>query len=140
MSEINPIFLDTNIWLYSFLQSNDITEKKLIADRLINRNRIVISTQVINEVCVNLLKKASSEEVVIQVLVADFYKRCTVIQISQNILHQASDLRQRYCLSYWDSLIIACGLEAGVEQLYSEDMQDGLLVLESLTIINPFKL
>jgi predicted nucleic acid-binding protein len=139
MSEGNPIFLDTNIWLYSCLQSDKTINKKQIADSFINQDSVVVSTQVINEVCVNLIKKASLEEVEIKELVKDFYNRCFVIQLNANILYKASDLRQRYCLSYWDSLIVACGLEAGVDTLYSEDMQDGLVVWESLTIVNPFK-
>lgn len=49
-------FLDTNIWLYAFVESQDET-KSAVARQLINDNVFIVSTQVINEVCVNLIKK-----------------------------------------------------------------------------------
>jgi predicted nucleic acid-binding protein len=50
---------------------------------------------------------------------------------------QAQQLRENYCFSFWDSLIVAAALKANCETLYSEDMQDGLLVNKTLRIINP---
>jgi len=138
MKDTDLIFLDTNIWLYSFLQSEKTSEKKDIADQLILQEQVVLSTQVINEVCVNLIKKTSFEEAEIQELIKDFYRRCIVIQISYKILVQSSQLRQNYCFSYWDSLIVACTLDAEVQYLYSEDMQNRLIIFDHLKIINPF--
>jgi len=138
MNETDLIFIDTNIWLYSFLESEETVKKKDIADQLIIQNQIVLSTQVINEVCVNLIKKTSFNEQQIQELVKDFYRRCIIIQISYKILIQSSQLRQTYCFSYWDSLIVACALDAEVKYLYSEDMQNGLIIFDHLKIIDPF--
>jgi len=50
----------------------------------------------------------------------------------------ASDLRARYPFSFWDGLIVASALAANAEILYSEDMQNGLLVENKLKIVNPF--
>lgn len=137
MNDNQSYFLDTNIWLYAFLKKAD-KEKAKIANSLIEGQGIVISTQVINEVCVNLIKKSSFSEEKIQKLIEDFYQGCQVIQFNKTILFQASLLRQDYCLSVWDSLIVACALEAEVNILYSEDMQNGLIIRQSLTLINPF--
>jgi len=41
-------------------------------------------------------------------------------------------------LSFWDSLIVASALSADVDILYSEDMQNGLIIAEKLQIINTF--
>lgn len=68
MSEADHYFLDTNIWLYAFLKTDEGNKQK-IARSLIESNRIVISNQVINEVCVNLIKKASLEEERIEQLI-----------------------------------------------------------------------
>jgi predicted nucleic acid-binding protein len=38
----------------------------------------------------------------------------------------------------FDGLVVAAALEAGCATLWSEDMQDGLVVDERLTIRNPF--
>jgi predicted nucleic acid-binding protein len=48
-------------------------------------------------------------------------------------------LREEYSLSFWDSLIVSAAFLAGAEIIYSEDMQDGLVIRESLQVINPFK-
>ncbi|MEL7523130.1 MAG: PIN domain nuclease, partial [Cyanobacteria bacterium J06553_1] len=66
------------------------------------------------------------------------YNRCQVTSLNVTILLRASDLRSRYQLSFWDSLIVSSALTSKVSMLYSEDMQHGLIVAEQLTIINPF--
>ena len=62
-----------------------------------------------------------------------------MVSLDLLVVKNASSLRQQYSFSFWDSLIIASALEAGVTLLYSEDMQDGILVAGTLEIINPFK-
>lgn len=47
------------------------------------------------------------------------------------------DLRSRYSLSHWDSMLVAACKEAGVNRLYSEDMQHGA-DYDGVNIINPF--
>lgn len=119
--------------------TQNIDRKRERAISLINGEATVVSTQVINEVCVNLIKKAAFSEDQINELIQDFYDRCTVIELNFEILTVASDLRLRYGFSFWDSLIVASALYAKVHVLYSEDMQDGLSVYEKLEIVNPFK-
>jgi len=84
-----------------------------------------------------LLNKVS--EIKIRQIIQEFYQGCIVIEIDYNIIVIASDLRTQYNLSFWDSLIVASSLSAGANILYSEDMQDGLIISQQLTIINPFK-
>ena len=131
-------FLDTNIWLYAFLEPEKNKRKSEIASSLIDASGVVISTQVINEVCVNLIKKAAFDSARIKQLVQDFYLGCRVIEFNRQILLSAAELRQNYNFSFWDSLIVACAKEAGVSLLYSEDMQDQMVVSERLRIVNPF--
>jgi predicted nucleic acid-binding protein len=54
-------FIDTNIWLYSFIQSQN-REKTEIARAIIKECEIFISPQIINEICVNLIKKVNFSE------------------------------------------------------------------------------
>ena len=131
-------FVDSNIWLYAFISNSKEKQKLEIAQKIVLANNIAISTQVINEVSVNLIKKAKFSENDIQELVQDFYFNYQVISIDSIIQINASKLRQNYCFSYWDSLIIASALQARADILYTEDMQNGLVVDKSLTIINPF--
>jgi len=97
-----------------------------------------VSTQVINEVCVNLLKKAQFSEQQVQQLIESFYARYLVIELSKTLLLKASALRVQYTFSFWDSTIVSSALHADASVLYSEDMQDGLVVENRLRIINPF--
>ena len=62
-----------------------------------------------------------------------------MVSLDLLVVKNASRLRQQYSFSFWDSLIIASALEVGVTLLYSEDMQDGILVAGTLEIINLFK-
>ena len=131
-------FFDSNIWLYLFLEKG--SRKSLIAKQYIEtsvlKNQIVISWQVINEICVNLLKKEFSEQQVLSI-VEWLYKIATIQDFKIEMLLKASSIREQYSISYWDSLIVSAALESNCYLLYSEDMQDGLKI-GSLTIRNIF--
>jgi predicted nucleic acid-binding protein len=113
--------------------------KYALAFQLIGSVGLIVSTQVINEVCSVLLRKAAFTEAQIKQTVQDFYDSCFVVELNAEILLNASNLRIRYGFSFWDGLIVASALSANAEILYSEDMQDGLVVDQRLTIVNPFK-
>ena len=98
-----------------------------------------MSTQVINEACVNLIKKAHFSEQQIQQLIESFYAKYIVVELSKPLLLKASALRGQHALSFWDSIIVASALSTKATVLYSEDMQDGLVVENRLRIVNPFK-
>ena len=136
--ETTRCFIDTNIWLYAFIDSGD-ARKRGLATEVISQNNVVISTQVINETCANLLKKASFPEASIRQLVAAFYEKYAVMDIERETLLVASDLRQKNKLSFWDSVIVASALRSDCDVLYSEDTQDSLGVESKLTVIDPFK-
>ncbi len=54
-----------------------------------------------------------------------------------NLLPSALDLLVRHRLSYWDSLLLAACIEAGVTTLYSEGLSHGV-TYDSVQVINPF--
>ena len=59
--------------------------------------------------------------------------------ITKSDIRLAMDIKKRYRLSYWDSLIIASALENNCSILYSEDMQHSQVIEDNLKIINPFE-
>ncbi|HXG68671.1 MAG TPA: PIN domain-containing protein [Blastocatellia bacterium] len=132
-----PCFIDTNVWLYAFIQSQD-QNKSAIAKTIIQQSEIIVSAQVINEVCVNLIKKAHFDEPRIQQLIHSFYHKYSVAALEEAVLLTASDLRQKWQLSFWDSVIVSSALSGGATILYSEDMHSGLVIENRLRIINPF--
>jgi len=136
MPENRSAFIDSNIWLYAFIAGDPHKTEK--AQAVIKASQPVISTQIINEVCVNLIKKAGFPEEQVARLIETFYTEAQVVETHRQILLTASQLRTEYSLSFWDSLVIAAALEAEVTTLYSEDLQAGLIIHQTLQIINPF--
>jgi len=132
----DSVFLDSNIFLYAF-STKDLTKQKIAS--LLVLKPLTISTQVINEVSNNLLKKLKFSNDDIAVFVEDCYIRYSIIDFTKNIFTKASELREKYNFSYYDSLIVSSALLSHCTILYSEDMHDGLVVENHLTIINPFK-
>ncbi|WP_292732449.1 PIN domain-containing protein [Nostoc sp. JL31] len=124
---------------FKILSVPDITGNRYIAIAITEAEGIIISTQVVNEVAANLLKKAAFNEGQIKAVIQSLYRRCTVVEFNLTIFESASDIRSRYNFSFWDSLIISCALSARASILYSENMQDGLVVADQLEIVNPFK-
>jgi predicted nucleic acid-binding protein len=127
-------FVDSNIWLYAFM--DDTSPKHARALQIIDGAGIVLSTQVLNEVCSNLIRKAHYTEAEIQQTIDNFSERYPILDVTPTVIRQASVLRESYRFSYWDSLVISTALEAGCSTVYSEDMQDGLRV-SGLIIKNP---
>lgn len=131
------VFVDSNIWLYSFLRTDPI--KQRTAFKLIQNITPVISAQVANEVCANLVRRAGYSNARVRWFIRGLYARCRVIGLDRDLLLDATDLRDAYSLSYWDSLIVAAADRAAVPVLYSEDLQDGLVVRGRLRVENPFR-
>lgn len=130
-------FLDSNVWFYAFVDSRDLAKHRQ-AKRLIAQGSINISLQTIGEVCNSLLRKTSITESEIQEMISEFYQNYEPIVPTEQDFLKASELRNRYNFSHWDSLMIATALHTGASEFYSEDMQDGLVVDGTLTIRNPF--
>ncbi len=134
----DKIFVDTNIWLYAFMEKE--SKKTEIARKIINTNTesISLSVQVLNEICINLIKKADYLEEEIRKLINNLQNVYDIYPITVEDSLKASEVRSRFYISYWDSLIIASALNNRCNILYSEDMQHNQII-EGLKIINPFK-
>ncbi len=91
-------FIDTNLWLYAFTDDN--ARKKEVSQTLIKSIQPIVSVQVINEICVNLIKRAKFPEAQIGELIETFYQKYEVVDMSKGLLLSASQLRQEYALSY----------------------------------------
>jgi predicted nucleic acid-binding protein len=142
VGESQPGFIDSNIWLYRFIinpRDADAIPKQQIATTITNYQNSLISTQVVNEVCSNLIRKAGFNNAQIQILLEELAQGCEILPVSLETLQFAVKLRDRYLLSFWDSLIVASAVLADAKILYSEDMQDGLIVENTLQIVNPFR-
>lgn len=129
-------FIDSNIWLYSLMVDSAVSSalesrKRTSAINLINDVDGIVSTQVINEVCSVLKRKAAFTESQIKQVIESFYNRVAVVELDRQILTHATQLRTRYGFSFWDGLIVASALSVNADIIYSEDMQDSLLTTQN---------
>jgi predicted nucleic acid-binding protein len=132
------VFLDTNIWLYSLIKSDELKYQRSIG-LITGELNIYSSVQVANEISVNLMRKAGKDHGYIQNFLTDFMASYPVLSQEKEDLLSAASLRLEYSFSYWDSLVVAVALRANCTILYSEDMQHNLKVRGDLVIFNPFK-
>ena len=127
-------FADSNVLLY--LQSND-SRKAGIAERLVEQ-RLTLSVQVLNEIA-NVARRKFAMSWLEVVDVLGGLRDCSdVLPLTVQVHERALTLVQRHSFAWYDSLIVASALEAGCTTLFSEDMQNGLIVDRTLKVCNPF--
>jgi predicted nucleic acid-binding protein len=133
------VFIDTNIFLYA--KFDDGNEKFKIANNLFNTffqiKKPFISTQVVNEFCVNAIKKGG-DPLEIRATATQFDKYFYITPVTMNTIIDSFHIYESYQFSHWDCLIVAAALESGCEILYTEDLSDGQIINGTLKIVNPF--
>jgi len=141
----DKVFVDSNIWLYALTTPRDGEEmskrNKAIESirELVSKKTIVISIQVINEFHWNMLRKFKiNDGSVIEVVKDNIESIAVIIEIGYSVYRKAFSVREKYSISFWDSLIVASALEYECEMLYTEDLQHGQIIEGSLTVCNPF--
>ena len=127
-------FIDTNILLY--LLSEDANK----ADRAekILRSGGIISVQVLNEIANVTRRKLAMSWMEINEFLLLIRSLCLVKPLNAETHDKGIRIAERYKLSVYDAMIAAAGLLGGCNILYSEDMQDGLLIENHLRVCNPF--
>jgi predicted nucleic acid-binding protein len=65
-------------------------------------------------------------------------EKCIVQPVILSTIKLAQDLVDKYDFQVFDGIIVAAALEADCDILYSEDMQDGQVIENTLKIVNPF--
>ena len=128
------VFLDSNILIYAV---GDDESRRAVAESLIAQ-RPVVSAQVLAETAAVLRRKFMLEHPAIEKILTAILARVSCEPLSAGTVLSALRLGERLGYSHYDSQIIAAALEAGCSVLYSEDMQHGQLIDDTLTILNPF--
>jgi predicted nucleic acid-binding protein len=86
----------------------------------------VVSTQVLQELVVNLRRKASKPlpAKATREIVTDYLSWHIIVNDGDSVL-DALDLEQQYRISFWDALIIHAAQASGAHVLYSENFSAG---------------
>jgi len=121
-------FVDTNILMYAHDAAGGKKHRraKTLVQELWDTRTGVVSTQVLQELAVNLRRKAKKplDARAIRDVVSDYLVWHVVVNDGAAIV-EALDLEARYHVSFWDALVIQAAQTAGAEILYSEDLADG---------------
>jgi predicted nucleic acid-binding protein len=133
MPRMSAEFADTNVVLYLL----DDGPKADRAEAILARGPR-ISVQVLNEAMVNCRRKAGLGWDETGAFLAGIRALCPVEELTLRTHDTGRALAERYGFATHDAMIVAAALIAGCTTLWSEDMQDGLLVEDRLRIVNPF--
>jgi predicted nucleic acid-binding protein len=121
-------FVDTNILLYAHDLSGGVKRDRArrVIERLWGTGEGVLSTQVLQEFCVNLRRKVARPLPVDEVrsLIQDYLSWEIVVNTPQSVIH-ALEIEVRYKISYWDALVLQAADSCGAAILYSEDLSAG---------------
>jgi len=128
-------FVDSNIILYLLDKDSDKKEK---AEKIIASSPF-LNSQVLVEVGNVCKRKFGYSKYDILNIWSDLINDCICVNIEETTMKYAIDLIKRYDFQLFDSIVIASALETNCSILFSEDMQDGMILEGKLTIINPFK-
>jgi predicted nucleic acid-binding protein len=132
-------FVDTNILVYA--HDSATGHKHLKANQLVRQlwksGTAVLSTQVLQELCVNLQRKCakvpSNEE--IRSILKDYSGWLVVTHSAVSII-EAFEMQLRWKLSFWDALILQAAESAGCDVVFSEDFEPNRR-FGNLRIVNP---
>ena len=134
------IFIDTNILIYAYLDSD--VEKYEKSRKILNYKffdeSFYISTQVLNEFCAAFTKGKYLHK-----NINDFYYEILesyhILLVDVNTISLAVKLQKKYSTSWWDALMISSALENKCNIMYTEDLSNIHIVENTLRIVNPLK-
>jgi predicted nucleic acid-binding protein len=133
-------FIDTNILVYAHnldaMIRNEVARKLITS--LWDQRTGVLSMQVLQEFYVVMTRKVA---VPIRPLEARSIVRIYlpwVVEPNAEMILAASEIEERYQISFWDAMIIAAAHRAGVYRIVTEDLNHGQYI-EGIFIENPFR-
>jgi predicted nucleic acid-binding protein len=132
-------FVDTNILLYAHDRSAGLKHERArqLVERLWTSGEGVLSTQVLQELCINLRRKIARPLPVEEIrrIIQDYLSWEIVINDPASV-PQALEIEVRYQTSFWHALILHAAETSGAAILYSEDLAAGQKY-GAVEVINP---
>src|SRR5260221_693200 len=131
--------VDSNIWIYRH-DSRDVAKQRTAEQLVKSLQSQVLLWQVGCEFIAASRKLAHlgfTEDQAWDAL-ADMQSIASLIVLPDlQVWVEAQSLTNRHSLSFWDALLVAACIRAGVRTLYTEDM-GAPRVIDGLSLINPF--
>lgn len=134
------IFVDTNILYYANTDSDDPRHeraRRCVENLWATPGRAAISVQVMQELHVNLIRKAKLSTSSSAARVSH-YLVWHVIDNDRRLLKSAFEIQARWRINFWDSLIVTAAQRSGAPTLWSEDLSDGQ-DYGGVVVVNPLQ-
>ncbi len=135
-------FIDTNILIYAHDPKTGVKHSRArkLVEKLWDSGEGVLSTQVLQELCINLRRKTVTPlpPNEIRGLIQDYLSWEIVINSPEAVL-QALDIEARFKISFWDALILQAAESSGAAILYSEDLATGQKY-GSVRVVDPLRI
>ena len=132
---------DTNILLYAVsADPSDAAKRARAAEVLADRENLALSVQVLQEFYHQATRRSRSGRLTHDGAMEflDRFAEITVQPVATEIFHRATELCDRFRISYWDAAILAAAMALGCDAVYSEDMSDQQ-DYDGVRVINPFR-
>ena len=135
----DKFFVDTNILVYAHDRTAGAKHERaqMLLEELWGSGQGVLSTQVLQELCVSLRRKVSPAVAMSELreLIRDYTTWEIVTNSTESIL-EALELEANYRISFWDALIVQAANSAGAAILYSEDLSANQ-IYGVVRVVNP---
>ena len=131
--------VDTNVLVYAVSKLDEDALKRTRAAAVLKEADLALSVQVLQEFY-NTATRPSGPAGLTHREAMDFlwgFKELPTQEITVELFSRATEIKQKFGLSYWDAAILAAARILGCEAVYSEDMshQEDY---DGLRVINPF--
>lgn len=134
-------FVDTNVLIYAHDPRSGAKQAKAIGllQELWDSRIGVLSTQVLQEFCINARRRASRPLSPRETngILQDLLRWEIFVNTAASVV-RALELEERYGISFWDALIVQAAQGSGTTTLYTEDLADGQMY-GTVRAVNPFR-
>ena len=132
-------FLDSNILIYA---ADETDRSKFdtacdIVDSAVRGSNFMISAQVLNEFASVMYRKFKKPDDEVDDLLS-VLEAIDTVPLNPKLTRRAIEIKKRYGLQFYDSLLLATAEANGCEEFWSEDLNDGQLYC-GMKAVNPFK-
>lgn len=131
---------DSNILLYAVSADPAEAGKRVRAlEVLADRDNLALSVQVLAEFYYQATRPSRPNRLNHQEAIRfiERFADVPVQPVTTEVFHRATELCDRFRISYWDAAILAAAKILGCDAVYSEDMSDQQ-DYDGIRVINPF--
>lgn len=130
---------DTNVLIYAVSNREADAAKRARAEATLKEPDLALSVQVLQEFYYQATRPGGAAGLTHEQALAFLQPLRTLPtqEITVGLFYRATEIRERFGLSYWDAAILAAAQILGCDAVYSEDMSEQA-DYDGIRVINPF--